>query len=51
MTEFGVHHICDTNTWISFKTLTEAIEWVSEHEQPNDWRLYERDVTEWEEIE
>lgn len=50
-TEYGIHHVFDTNTWVNFETLTEAIEWLSEKEDPHAWRFHERSVTEWIEVE
>lgn len=49
-TEYGIHHAFDPNTWVNFETLTEAIEWLTEKEDPHAWRFHERQVTEWLEV-
>lgn len=50
-TEYGIHHVFDPNTWVNFESLSEAIEWLSEKEDPHTWRFFERSVTEWIEVE
>lgn len=50
-TEYGIHHVFDPNTWVNFETLSGAIEWLTEKEDPHAWRFHERQVTPWEEVE
>ena len=49
--EFGVRHYAYNGITDEFYTLAEAVEWINQREEPDEWRLYKRHVTEWEEIE
>lgn len=50
MIEYGVRHYTYNHVDHTFDTHAEAVEWVSEREEPNEWRIYKRTITDWEEL-